>query len=331
MRCFSGPIKLVVAVGCMCASTVLTAQAPITAKDDLAAVRVKRDAAFRRLDTDGNKRLSSPEYLKRNGEPAVLGRDFKLFDTSEDGSLSRAEFASIPGFGTPSQRGSMPDPFEGLLEQAVIAMDEAYDGWDSNPDQTMNSTFFAINFAASLATDNRRRLDREIVSQADPDGDHMVTREEAKRFLEIQLGIRWTTGQRLRLGNGRVVNFARFLKLDTNADNVISKREFTENWWSPETDAKDFRAMNRDGDNEITLTEFAAADGPNIVDPIISFRKADTNFDARLDESELAEATSTYRRKNLVSSSLSGFDDDDDGKLSLDEYRLSMLGNYNYW
>ncbi len=208
-------------------------------------------------------------------------------------------------------------------------MDEAYDDWNLRPDQEMNSTFFAINFAASLATDNRRRLDREIVSQADPNGDHMVSREEARRFLEIQLGIRWTDGTPLRMNNGRVVNFARFLRSDLNADDVLSTSEFNETWWRPQTAAEDFRRIDRDGNKEITLAEFADPNGSNIVDCVTAFRNADTNLDALLDARELGAATPEYRM-NLVASTIKGFDNNGDNKLSLEEYLLSMLGNFNY-
>lgn len=297
------------------------------AEDEAVDLRERRDQAFARLDVDHNKRLTREEYVQRSGDKPVLERDFKLFDFSGDGSLSRSEFAATPGIGPASSRGGIPDPFAGLLHQAVDAMDEAYDGWDQNPTEQMNSTFFAINFSASLATDNRRRLDREIVAQADADGDHMVTRDEAKRFLEIQLGIRWTTGTRLRMENGRVVNFTRFLRADTNTDNIISKAEFVPTWWRPQTAEADFAKIDLNGDGELTLDEFADERGPNLVDPIGSFRSADTNLDAMLDAEELAKAIPDYRA-NLISSTLSGFGKD--GKISLNDYRLSMLGNVNY-
>ncbi len=288
-----------------------------------------RRAAFTVLDQDADRQLSEEEYLKRGGDARVLRRDFKLFDFNGDKKLSQSEFDMTPSSGKPRQRGPMPDPYDGLLEQAIEALDEAYDGWNNRTTEQMNSTFFAINFAASLSTDNRRRLEREIVAQADPNGDHSVTREEAKRFLEIQLGIRWTTGNKLRLENGRVVNFARFLRSDANSDDVISKQEFIETWWRPQTAEADFEAADRDNDGRITLREFTRVDGPNIVDPIEDFRKADTNFDALLDKHELRDSTPGFRQ-SLISSSLSGFDENGDGKLSLSEFRLSMLGNHNY-
>lgn len=289
----------------------------------------QRDRVFDQLDTNRDRRLSVEEYVGDHPQADLRRRDFKLFDFSGDSSLTRVEFAAIPGIGPPEQRGAIPDPYDGLLEQAVDAMDQSYDGWDQRQAEQMNSTFFAINFAASLATDNRRRLDREIVSQADPNGDHMVTRDEAKRFLEIQLGIRWVDGTRLRLGNGRVVNFARFLRSDANSDDVVSKSEFVTHWWRAETAEEDFNSLDRNGDDKLTLSEFARADGPNIVDPVLTFRKADTDLDALLDADELTAATPDYRA-NLISSTLRGFDGNQDGKISLNEYLLSMLGNYNY-
>ncbi len=326
MNHFLCPFRFVVLVVCLCAIAV---PAAIARADDPPSPAENGDANFKRLDANEDKKLSRAEYLKRGGKQAVLDRDFKLFDTDNNQSLSRSEFLAIPGTGRRGERGEIHDPFEDILERAIEAMDEAYDGWNLRPAEKMNSTFFAINFSASLASDNRRRLDREIVSQADANGDHLVSREEAKRFLEIQLGIRWTTGERLRLRNGKVVNFARFLRMDVNGDNVITKAEFMANWWNPKAAEEDFNGLDRAGDGKVTMSEFARPDGPNLVDPITTFRKADTNLDGSLDSDELAAATPEYRQ-NLVPTTLPGFDGDGDGKLSLDEYRLSMLGSFNY-
>ncbi|MCG8652603.1 MAG: hypothetical protein MI861_22375, partial [Pirellulales bacterium] len=326
MRQWSGLRIIAVTVAALCVCAVGGVGPRAAGEDSSEAAKRRRAKLFDRLDVNGDDRLSLQEYMQRGDEePQVLQRDFELFDFSGDGKMTPLEFAATPGFA----RFDVPDPYEGLLDLAIEAMDQSYDGWNLRPEQGMNSTFFAINFAASLATDNRRRLDREIVSQADPNEDHLVTREEAKQFLEVQLGIRWKTGDRLRLTDGRVVNFARFLNMDVIADDKISMDEFIENWWRPHSAKEDFQSLDRDRNQELSLAEFAHPDGPNLVDPIAQFRAADTNLDGQLDVEELNAAVA-LDRKNLISSSLSGFDYDDNQKLSLTEYRLSMLGNFNY-
>ncbi len=61
--------------------------------------------------------------------------------------------------------------------------------------------------------------------QADQNRDKWVSREESKRFLELQLGIRWETEDLLRHGDGRVVDFAAFMELDGNRDSKLSAGE----------------------------------------------------------------------------------------------------------
>lgn len=284
---------------------------------------------FAELDTDGDKRLSQLEYVGGQSPNRVQVRDFRLFDWNQDGVLSRREFGSTPRRGVGKRRIEMPDPFDEVLERAVSALDESYEGWQRRPDETVDSTTFTINYAASISIDGRRRLDRVMILHADHNRDRKVSREEARRFLEIQLGIRWCTGDLLRHLDGRVVDFAAFLDLDANQDNKLSKSEFIEGWPDQETAEEDFLRADIDGDDDISLAEFGDPDGRHLRDPIEEFRHADVNLDALLDSGELQAAISKSH-SHLIRLNLAAFDDDSDGKLSLREYRLSMLGNVNY-
>jgi Ca2+-binding EF-hand superfamily protein len=284
---------------------------------------------FAELDTDGDKRLSPEEYAAGQPSEKVRLRDFQLFDWNHDGQLSRREFGSAPQPGTGKRRIEMPDPFDEVLERAVNALDESYEGWQRRPDETVDSTTFTINYSASISIDGRRRLDRVMILHADANRDRKVSRDEARRFLEIQLGIRWFTGDLLRHLDGRVVDFAKFIEMDVNQDNQLGKSEFIETWPGQETAEEDFLRMDIDGDDDISLAEFADSGGLQLRDPIETFRHADVNLDALLDLNELQAAT-PESHAHLIRLNLSAFDDDSDGKLSLTEYRLSMLGNANY-
>ena len=92
---------------------------------------------------------------------------------------------------------------------------------------------------------------------------------------------------------------------------------------------EEFDINDRNADGVISPDEYAAADGPNLVDPVAWFRVADRDLDALIDREEM-EAATIGRRRALIDSSFSGFDSDADGKLSLQEYRLSMHANVNY-
>ncbi len=284
---------------------------------------------FADLDRNDDKRLTQEEFAGGQSSEKILLRDFQLFDWDHDGQLSRREFGSTPHPSSGTRRIEMPDPFDEVLERAVNAMDESYEGWQLRPDETVDSTTFTINYSASIATDGRRRLDRVMILHADENRDRKVSREEARRFLEIQLGIRWFTGDLLRHLDGRIVDFSSFLALDMNQDNKLGKVEFIDQWPNQETAEADFLRMDTNSDDAISLAEFADADGSQLRDPIEEFRRADANLDALLDLDELQAATPPSRT-HLIRVNLSAFDEDADGKLNLKEYRLSMLGNANY-
>lgn len=228
-----------------------------------------------------------------------------------------------------TRKQSLSDPFNRILSRAIEAMDESYDGWHHRPDETVDSTTFTINYSASISPDGRRRLDRVLILQADKNNDRRISREEAIRFLEIQLGVRWVTDDFLRRDDGRVVDFASFLRCDNDQNDRLSKTEFVDTWWNSETAELDFEQFDTDGDGEITLAEFAQDDSPFLHDPRRRFHEADANHDEKLSEAELV--TSVGRNRiHLIASNLRAFDDDGDGELSLPEYRVSMLANVNY-
>ncbi len=221
------------------------------------------------------------------------------------------------------------DPFEAILQRAVEALDESYDSWNFRPEETVDSTTFTINYIASLSTDGRRRLDRVLILHADPNRDRVVTRREAVRFLEIQLGLRWVTDDPLRLSNGRVVDFAGFLRADTDQNDEISEQEFVVAVWNTPGAKADFSALDKDGDGRMSLFEYASEEGPHVLNVTDRFGKSDSDGDGLLSEAELA-ATTPINRQHLIRSNVPAFDDDGDGKLSLVEFQLSMLGNFNY-
>ncbi len=221
------------------------------------------------------------------------------------------------------------DPFFLMWQRAVEALDESYDQWNFRPEETVDSTTFTINYIASLATDGRRRLDRVMILHADPDRDRHVTRSEAVAFLETQIGLKWVTGDPLRLEDGRVLVFSEFLRADTDQNDRISRREFVVAMWDREGADVDFSRMDSNGDEQIDLKEYANEKGPNFRNIGDDFHQADVDSDGRLSRSEL-ELALPLSRKHLLGTNLHAFDDDGDQCLSEQEYRLSMLGNFNY-
>lgn len=229
---------------------------------------------------------------------------------------------SVTACADPLPRAEMPDPFLDIWDHAVAAMDRIYGDWKRNDDRSVESTEYTIEYLSSIYPESRRRLDAALLMQADQNRDKFVSRDESKRFLELQLGIRWETNDLLRHNDGRVVDFKTFLLMDVNRDSRLSGNEFRR--------AKAMLGpLDQDGDEIVSLAEFSNTEGPFLKDPIEAFRSADRNSDQGLDLAELAESVSKSRA-HLVSPNLAAFDQDDDQRLSLTEYRVSMLGNFNY-
>lgn len=286
-------------------------------------------ATFHKLDTDGNGVLSLEEYVQLRGQRQKHERDFQVFDFDGNRELTREEFTAIPGWVPPSRRGELPDPFNGLLKAAVAALDQSYNGWSEKPNLTVPSRTFVIEFLASIHPQDSRRIDPNLIPLADPDGDGRVTWQEARRFLEIQLGLRWTTGHPLRRPNGQYLMIRAFTWVDANKDWVLTKDEFLKAEafnWVKEDKAALFERGDLNGDGMIDLDEYSDPDWVGYEDPVAMFLRWDTNLDGFLDLEELETNAWDYVQP-LVKNTFPAFDLNGDGKLSLDEFQLSMLGN----
>lgn len=284
---------------------------------------------FERLDVDHDQRLSLDEFLIRGGDRRVLERDFRLYDFDADERISPAELAAVAGLTEPMWRGRLPDPYDQLTADAVAALDQSYDDWQQRPGEQVNAHSFVAKFIASISDGGPLFVTGRLIVQADRDADGQISRLEAKHFLQQQLGVSWYDGPPLREPTGRLVRLDRFLAVDQDRDNQLSRDEFLAHWWNRSSAEEDFLLNDRDGNGQVSYAEFAHPASANYFDPIEWFRRADTDLDAMLDADELAAASDRSRR-HLVASTLAAFDDDDNGKLSLQEYRLSMHANVNY-
>ncbi len=78
----------------------------------------------------------------------------------------------------------------------------------------------------------------------------------------------------------------------------------------------------------ISLAEFSGQNSPFLRDPIEAFQLGDANSDRhRLTELLAIDAG---REAAFGAANLAAFDENNDQRLSLTEYRVSMLGNFNY-
>jgi len=304
---------------------------PMTADEpaELAASVLKIRAEFDRLDLDQDERLKLDEFLQLRDNNAELTRDFALYDFDRSGALSRAEFSSVSGLCPAWIRGSIPDPVNDLLENAVSALDESYEQWNTRPNEYVNSHSFVANFIGSISPEGKKFVTGRILRQADPDGDGQMNRADARNFLTYQLGMFWGDGQEIREPTGRVLRLDRFLVADVNTDGSVTLEEFTSHGWNARS-KEEFERLDVEADGRITFREYRDyRHTENYFDAVEWFRKADVDLSGLLDLAEIEKATGEDRR-HLVASTIAAFDQNRDQFLSLQEFRVSMLGNMNY-
>lgn len=304
---------------------------PVTADEPagLAAAVLKIRAEFDRLDLDQDDRLKLDEFLQLRDNSAELTRDFALYDFDRSGALSRAEFSSVSGLCPAWIRGSIPDPVNDLLENAVSALDESYEQWNTRPNEYVNSHSFVANFIGSISPEGKKFVTGRILRQADPDGDGQMNRADARNFLTYQLGMFWGDGHEIREPTGRVLRLDRFLVADVNGDGSVNLDEFTSHGWNTRS-KEEFERLDVEDDGRITFREYRDyRHTENYFDAVEWFRKADVDLSGLLDLAEIEKAADADRR-HLVASTMVAFDQNRDQLLSLQEFRVSMLGNMNY-
>jgi Ca2+-binding EF-hand superfamily protein len=305
------------------AIALLIAGAAVGFAADPSADTVRK--SFAQLDANTDGQLSANEYIRRAGPRAQHLRDLKLFDFNGDQSLSAAECAAVPGLVPATHRGPLPDPFEALMEAAVESMDESYDHWDQHPDVRIDREVFVEDFTQGLVGDETRSFVIPA-TQADPNGDGEVSRDESREFLELQLGVRSPRRNLTIQPNGRVLNWKQFPWLDADGADQITRAEFCDKV-KPNGEVL-FEPGDANHDGVIDWDEFA---DPQWIrgheDPVAWFCKADTDFDGLVNAAELDAAMPAWRKSRL-SLHVAAFDDDGDGAWSLDEYRRSPNGNY---
>lgn len=278
--------------------------------------------AFAKADRNGDRQLTRDEFLVDRGPAEVAKRDFLLFDLDADETLSLEEFSTIPTVVEAEHRGPLPDPMRVLVDQVMSALDKSLNNWNENPKVEVDARAFTAAFSKRFEKYTSQLADRE----ADPDGDGKVTRDEARRFLEIQFGVRRSDGKMLRLPSGRVVNYSLYLHVDQNRNDKLERAEFIERSVGGANVAKEFDTVNINGDDSLSFDEWCLVPWRGWNDPVMEFRQMDKNFDAYVDPQELLAGTPEWKKK-LAASVFPGFDLNRDGKLSLPEYRLTMQAN----
>lgn len=273
-------------------------------------------------DKNQDKKLSLDEFLALNTIKAEIAkRDFKLFDLDADGFLSKDEFSTLPTVVPAEHRSKLPDPMLELLEKSVAAMDVSFDNWDQKPDVQIDANQFIAAFARTFSGGAR-----PTVAEADLDRNRTISRDEARHFLEVQLGVRRSDGKLLREPGGRVNNFMLYQYTDLNRNDLLERSEFLERSFLGDKAAEEFDKANTNKDEALSFVEWCQIRHYAWTDPVDEFRQLDTNLDAVVDLHELMAGTPDWKKK-LAANVFPGFDEDGDRVLTLAEYRMTMQAN----
>ena len=281
---------------------------------------------FAELDRDGNQHVSSAELFARQEPTSVQRRDFQLADFDGSGELSLGEFR---GMLDGTQRQGVPDPLEDLLSIAMEALDESCGDWSKQPDLQIPAPLLLNGFLTSFSPSKSSVYDPKLLPTLDPNGDQKVSREEAHRFLKVQLGLLDPTGRAFRDSTGWLISTRDFADQDANGDGQLDKAEYEELIKSvgPKTN---FDKVDRDDNQLVALDEFALAGLARKFDVVEWFRAADTDLNALLSREELL-AVSAGRNRFLTSLSFRSFDTSNDHQLSLQEYLLTPHCSGQQW
>ncbi len=285
--------------------------------------------AFCFHDLNADEVLTPEEYLETAGVseaglPAVT-RNFRVLDFDESGGLSLMEFRSWPGLTLPRQRGTIPDPILDLFNRALeqlLALQMTADG--DQDGQLSAAEWATISFPAELS------IFQEVpFARWDEDENGLVSRREIEQLLAVSYGIQHPDGTLLHLPTG-IRFYGSFLRrLDTNGDGALSPEEFSSGYWGGKEKALAlFQQLDANQDDQLTPAEIMATE-PLTVDVIRGFLYLNQDLDGRISPKELLANTSTSATELGATQTLTAFDDNLDGFLSLSEFQLAPLG-YGY-
>ena len=244
------------------------------------------NSAFRATDRDSNQELSRAEF--REGEFATT-------------SLSDAS------------NGPIPDPIASIIDDALTSL-------FTTSEQTLSRSEWERIPWEKVAPDFVG-LDKEI---PDENQDRRISRNEARKTLEIAMGVRLREGFPVRRPTGHLFNLVYFESLDSDDDNKMSRHEFIKGYYSGhDAAAKQFDVADADKNGFLTHDEAASF---MIEDRLGTFLSFDQDLNGKITAEELASKARPWEQ-HVVSILMPAFDLDQDGGLTFEECSLSPLLN----
>jgi Ca2+-binding EF-hand superfamily protein len=311
-------VVLIASIGCGPETIVKPPAAP--AKVKLAPSAQRTD--FETRDADQSDNLTLDEFLNTQvaERHPQLKRDFGVVDFDHDDRLSWDEFRALPGSAF-ADRGPVPDPLQRLADQSLKDWDKLLIDYDKNQDGVLTVAEWPGEALRAWGTIG----DIPFIAW-DQDHNEVVNEIEAQRVIEMAHGIRRSDGSLLRFPGGGVVDLLAIAYFDSDKDGVIDLSEFSSKYGTaPEkaTGVFNQRDQNRNGRWE---WDEIFASSEMVTDVLGLFLYLDTNLNGLIDQNELDAKVQTWQKK-LVQRLVAAFDVDEDGQLSLPEFRLTPIAN----
>ena len=277
--------------------------------------------AFALQDANHDGLLSSEEFRSSSQNAVQASRDFKVFDVNSDGRLSEVEYLSIPSRASASERKAPPDPIADWAEEFVDQLTRAM----TDADQDDNGWLSPDEFRKGRFTRSVPGLQLSGFGEWDLDGNGQLTGEEIRRVIHAACGVARLDGLPYRESTGVVYNAMLFRHVDEDRDDQLSRAEYLARGYGGSTAGKKFVHADKSQDGFLDYSEWIAAENW-IIDPISDFLRMDRDFSGGVSYEELRAGSPEWQLW-LTPFYLRMFDDDNDGALSLTEYRRVPAAN----
>lgn len=306
-------------------SPVGAAPEPVNASSTLSVEKQleQLEQAFKRVDKEQDGQLNEAEFVGVLPETArpLAKRELLVFDRDGNSKLNLAEYRNILSRVTSALRGSMPSPFQKLLDERMTTIEKSWPKWDTDREGTLNkSEFEACELGRSIPG-----FALSTFADWDRDRDGSISQKDCRWLLEAGYGLRRMDGQLLYLPTGQTVYVWVFKSLDADHNDRLSRDEYLKQGPDAKAVAAQFEKEDLNQNNEISFKEWA--EKPiHWVDAVPDFLFLDKNLDGQIAPEELNGGVYSGL-KALANAVFPGFDLDRNGKLSLDEFRSSFLVN----
>ncbi|QDT97531.1 hypothetical protein [Gimesia aquarii] len=282
------------------------------------------EKAFTLWDKNSDGELSLEEYLPlvASTKPQLAKRNFNVVDFNGNGQLSMEEFKALPGLFPVAERGAIPDPIAELASTVQQKWDVLQKAADQNKDGQL-----------SQAEWPQKELHKQLTPLADvkftdwdADQNGQVTSKEAAQLIAVAYGMRETNGAPLRATNGLVLYRSYIQPTDKDNDYRLSEEEYLPSIRRPKKQVQaEFTKMDADKDGFLNYQELTKSNTTNI-DEFSYFLNTDKDLDGLLSAEELLKINSNDVVDSRLPQGFAAFDENDDGQLSLREFRLAPIG-----